>query len=206
MPIHSSFCTYVGEEPLQIFDLSPRLRRGYLSRPDPMLRSPLPRRRAKDFFCQSAYDLRYPLSSSLALNFRVLRAQGRGISTLCHGPLSSGLLPSRPRSHTAIASPSNVGCAFSSTAVAMVAAKIDGTAIAKNIRERLKSEIEEIQKSNPRFIPSLVIFQGRSCRLCGLPRGNEDGQRLYANYVLFIQLAIGLIPVSFASLPEEETG
>ncbi|BDD62401.1 hypothetical protein MAP00_007368 [Monascus purpureus] len=41
----------------------------------------------------------------------------------------------------------------------MVATKIDGTAIAKNIREGLKAEIEEIQKSNPRFIPSLVIFQ-----------------------------------------------
>ncbi|KAK2743997.1 tetrahydrofolate synthase [Myotisia sp. PD_48] len=41
----------------------------------------------------------------------------------------------------------------------MVAAKIDGTAVAKAIREKLNGEIKEIQDSNPRFKPSLVIFQ-----------------------------------------------
>lgn len=41
----------------------------------------------------------------------------------------------------------------------MTATKIDGTAIAKSIRERLKAEIQQIQESNPRFKPSLVIFQ-----------------------------------------------
>lgn len=49
---------------------------------------------------------------------------------------------------------------FSSTTSAMAATKIDGTAIAKNIRAGLKTEIEQIQQANPRFKPSLVIFQG----------------------------------------------
>ena len=43
-----------------------------------------------------------------------------------------------------------------------MATKIDGTAIAKNIRAGLKAEIEQIQQANPRFKPSLVIFQGTS--------------------------------------------
>ncbi|PLN78837.1 C-1-tetrahydrofolate synthase mitochondrial precursor [Aspergillus taichungensis] len=41
----------------------------------------------------------------------------------------------------------------------MVGAKIDGTQIAKGIRESLKTEIAQIQNANPRFQPSLVIFQ-----------------------------------------------
>lgn len=41
----------------------------------------------------------------------------------------------------------------------MVAQKIDGTAIAKGIRERLHTEINEAQKLNPRFKPSLKIIQ-----------------------------------------------
>lgn len=46
------------------------------------------------------------------------------------------------------------------SASAMAAAKIDGTAIAKSIRQGLKNEIEQIQATNPRFKPNLVIFQG----------------------------------------------
>ena len=41
----------------------------------------------------------------------------------------------------------------------MVGQKIDGTAIAKGIRERLHNEINEAQKLNPRFKPSLKIIQ-----------------------------------------------
>ncbi|KAH8685734.1 formate--tetrahydrofolate ligase-domain-containing protein [Tricladium varicosporioides] len=41
----------------------------------------------------------------------------------------------------------------------MTATKIDGTAIAKSIRERLLGEIQEAQKINPRFKPSLKIIQ-----------------------------------------------
>lgn len=49
---------------------------------------------------------------------------------------------------------------FSSASIAMTAKKIDGTAIAKSIRERLHAEIENTQKTNPRFKPSLKIIQG----------------------------------------------
>ena len=53
--------------------------------------------------------------------------------------------------------------AFSSTPFAMTATKIDGTAIAKSIRERLHAEIEATQKTNPRYKPSLKIIQGIFC-------------------------------------------
>lgn len=42
----------------------------------------------------------------------------------------------------------------------MVANKIDGTAIAKAIRERLRLEILEKQQTNPRYKPCLKIIQG----------------------------------------------
>ncbi|KYK60675.1 C-1-tetrahydrofolate synthase [Drechmeria coniospora] len=42
----------------------------------------------------------------------------------------------------------------------MVATKLDGTAIAKSIRERIGAEIIEKQKRNPRYRPSLKIIQG----------------------------------------------
>ncbi|KAF2435518.1 putative C-1-tetrahydrofolate synthase mitochondrial precursor [Tothia fuscella] len=41
----------------------------------------------------------------------------------------------------------------------MTAQKIDGTAIAKGIREKINKEIAEKQKVNPRFKPNLVIIQ-----------------------------------------------
>jgi hypothetical protein len=44
----------------------------------------------------------------------------------------------------------------------MTATKIDGTAIAKNIRERLGEQIKSRQESNPRYRPSLKIVQGKS--------------------------------------------
>lgn len=42
----------------------------------------------------------------------------------------------------------------------MAATKLDGTAIAKSIRERLAKDIAAKQQSNPRFKPSLKIIQG----------------------------------------------
>lgn len=51
---------------------------------------------------------------------------------------------------------------FSSTPPTMTATKIDGTAIAKKIREKLRAEIVHIQKTNPRYKPSLKIIQGNS--------------------------------------------
>lgn len=51
---------------------------------------------------------------------------------------------------------------FSTSSRTMTATKIDGTAIAKKIRERLHAEIAEKQKVNPRYTPSLRIIQGLS--------------------------------------------
>jgi len=50
---------------------------------------------------------------------------------------------------------------FSGTAFTMTATKIDGTAIAKTIRERLGAKIKERQGANPRYKPSLKIVQGK---------------------------------------------
>lgn len=50
-----------------------------------------------------------------------------------------------------------------STASTMVATKLDGTAIARSIRQRLAAEIAQKQTLNPRFKPSLKILQGASC-------------------------------------------
>jgi hypothetical protein len=49
---------------------------------------------------------------------------------------------------------------FSGTAFTMTATKIDGTAIAKSIREKLGAKIKERQGANPRYKPSLKIVQG----------------------------------------------
>jgi len=48
---------------------------------------------------------------------------------------------------------------FSSSAPTMIAMKIDGNAIAKGIREKINVDIKEIQKTNPRYKPSLTIVQ-----------------------------------------------
>lgn len=48
----------------------------------------------------------------------------------------------------------------------MPATKIDGTAIAKSIRERIHKEIEATQKVNPRYKPSLKIIQGTTAINC----------------------------------------
>ena len=42
----------------------------------------------------------------------------------------------------------------------MVATKIDGTAIAKKIRDGLNEEIKKKQSVSPNFKPALTIIQG----------------------------------------------
>ncbi|KAH0396375.1 hypothetical protein KCU89_g9371, partial [Aureobasidium melanogenum] len=56
-------------------------------------------------------------------------------------------------------SPNPQRAAFSTTLRLMTAQKIDGTAIAKSIRERINQEITEKQAANPRYKPSLKIVQ-----------------------------------------------
>jgi len=57
---------------------------------------------------------------------------------------------------------------FSATPSAMTATKIDGNAIAKEIREKIHAEIQATQKINPRYKPSLKIVQGMTCASCDL--------------------------------------
>ena len=54
---------------------------------------------------------------------------------------------------------------FSSSRSTMTAQKLDGTAIAKSIRERLAAEVVEKQKLNPKYQPLLKIIQGKLGRL-----------------------------------------
>lgn len=49
--------------------------------------------------------------------------------------------------------------AFSGSAKTMAAERIDGTAIAKAIRDRINSDIKRTQETNPRYKPSLTIVQ-----------------------------------------------
>ena len=81
-----------------------------------------------------------------------------------------------------------------STRGAMTATKIDGTVIAKDIRAGLKTEIEQIQQANPRFKPSLVIFQGRF----SVRYQYQPDRRGYADIYDLSQLAVDRIRVSFS--------
>lgn len=77
-----------------------------------------------------------------------------------------------------------------------MASKIDGTAIAKSIREGLKAEIEKTQVINPRFKPNLVIFQGKLLAQCG----SDETAVTMANLYSDVQLETGLIPVSSSKI------
>lgn len=58
----------------------------------------------------------------------------------------------------------------------MTAQKIDGTAIAKAIRERLGQKIKERQANNPRYRPSLKIVQGESPSQLPIEARREGGR------------------------------
>lgn len=91
-------------------------------------------------------------SSSIFINHSFCSARGvrfRLLSRSAASPLPAALL-------TPPAAPSHRS--YSSSAMAT---EIDGTAIARGIREGLKTEIEKTQAVNPRFQPNLVIFQGK---------------------------------------------
>lgn len=92
------------------------------------------------------------LSTCSFLSFNVSSARGaRGSAVPWSGcsPRASILIPPAASFHR------------KSCTSATMASKIDGTAIARSIREGLKAEIETIQVTNPRFKPNLIIFQGK---------------------------------------------
>ena len=61
---------------------------------------------------------------------------------------------------------------FSGSPRNMTAEKIDGTAIARDIRTRLQGEIKKRQETNPRYKPSLTIVQGTWLLKLGLDDTN----------------------------------
>ena len=66
-----------------------------------------------------------------------------------------------PRHLYTVVKTANSARHFSSTRFTMAGQKIDGTAIAKSIREKLGAKIKERQEKNPRYRPSLKIVQGK---------------------------------------------
>lgn len=104
------------------------------------------------------FSRRIPLISAATRHFALSAHRGvcltpvfllnRSSSSVKQFPVHRGsLVVSRSRS-------------FSISAANMTGSKIDGTAIAKDIREKLKTEIAELQTKNPRFKPNLIIYQG----------------------------------------------
>jgi hypothetical protein len=77
----------------------------------------------------------------------------------------SKLHSSPPSGHSLIPESKSLRRNFSTSK--MTAKNIDGTAIAKSIREKLNVEIRQAQESNPRFKPSLTIIQGKFQRFNG---------------------------------------
>ncbi|KAL9613222.1 MAG: hypothetical protein Q9167_002238 [Letrouitia subvulpina] len=61
--------------------------------------------------------------------------------------------------HNLSTSFSRSGKLFSNTSREMAAEKIDGTAVAKDIREKINASIKKVQETNPRYKPSLTIVQ-----------------------------------------------
>lgn len=78
--------------------------------------------------------------------------------------LAAARLSPLPTTSSSLASSRN-NRLFSTTTAAMVARQLDGTAIAKAIRERIGAEIAERQKANPRYQPCLKIVQSMFARL-----------------------------------------
>ena len=99
----------------------------------------------------------------------------RSFSSLSYSAYQSSLLPDFPITQTRLKNPRSLSdsvgirtlkigsrrkCRQSSSKTrTMAAEKIDGTAIAKSIREKINAEIKKIQQTNPRYKPSLTIVQ-----------------------------------------------
>ena len=99
----------------------------------------------------------YPRGMSRLISIsRHARSAARGQSTNLNS-----LRGSTPSSHAALRVPLYSSLRpFSTTLRAMAGTKIDGTAIAKTIRQRIAGEIKQMQETNPRYKPSLTIVQG----------------------------------------------
>ena len=116
-------------------------------------------RSQKSLLCSSSRYIRQPIRSLHSSSNRVgSRGRFSRRARLLFTP------PSAFTASTTIVNSHNLSSSlqrksFSSTSAAMTATKIDGTATAKQIRESIRAQIEETQKSNPRYKPSLKIIQ-----------------------------------------------
>ena len=86
----------------------------------------------------------------------------RGFPQATATPLRKYWCSTAPRQLYTVVKTAQTSRHFSSTRFTMAGQKIDGTAIAKSIRERLGQKIKEKQEKNPRYRPSLKIVQGES--------------------------------------------
>lgn len=84
---------------------------------------------------------------------------GVGLHARCSLSTISAQNQLSAKSSTPVVSQTASGQRSSFSTSAMAAAKIDGTAIAKAIRERINAEIREKQAKNARYQPSLTIVQ-----------------------------------------------
>ncbi len=98
----------------------------------------------------------------------------RQFSSLLHSAHQPSLLFTSPTAQGRTSEPFSPDCSGISKSTAgfgqskrnsssktrtMTAEKIDGTAIAKSIRDKINAEIKKIQQTNPRYKPSLTIVQ-----------------------------------------------
>jgi len=104
-----------------------------------------------------------------SLHFSSFLHQRRGIepavTTICQRagkrprPISANCTPCREAQKN-LRTLTRAATRYSSAApLAMAATKIDGTGIAKGIRERINADIKKAQETNPRYKPSLKIVQ-----------------------------------------------
>ncbi|KAL9585610.1 MAG: hypothetical protein Q9212_001432 [Teloschistes hypoglaucus] len=104
---------------------------------------------------------KYPLSR-LALAHWDLTHRGRQVLS-CYYPITQRQTTTFLNSSidgAIVRRVSNSGVRLlSSSTKRMAAERIDGTAIAKTMREQINSDIQRIQQSNPRYKPSLTIVQ-----------------------------------------------
>ena len=150
---------------------SRRLREGF-SLPVPLIPLPPPQFISCACYSSSLHGLSAPLVPPirhLPMLARHVRlggvASGRGVWLLarsaCVYPFATSTKPSPSHSGYFSAAQIQQARSFSYTRLVMAAQKIDGTAIAKSIREKLNHEIAEKQKNTPRFKPALTIIQGQ---------------------------------------------
>lgn len=125
-----------------------------------LLSPPLPRHHPCSLRQLSALSSLSPRSWS-CLGYHRLSIRPR--TTLARSPTGFNCSPSTAAASSFVHPriPASKRRHFSQGRATMVATKIDGTATAKSIREGLNAEIREAQASNPRFKPSLLIFQGK---------------------------------------------